>query len=484
MARKSPWVQRMFERYRQRIEEYRDVEVPSFDETEDDFLRTAVVHFALRVQQRRNIIESLTSADDWLKAALVERAARHDARVPGAVAWPEAISMVTSHMEHLAGAPRNGPPRFGPSLRRMWLEGEARGRGIQGVIDHLTEWNQRPLAPLGTAIPATFRRAKLAWMLTDDPDEPWAAEHAGRALRLRLEDFPEHAPWTLLVDGSPVGVLTDWPKGWERVERDAAPVEAPVVDIEPETWLERYLAGAHEQVWAEIGAARRTAPNRALAEAVATETMVRVRRNLDLLVPRLEAAGYRFGPGAPATTTGLVMAIGPNAQQVDLGALLGLKPKGAQAPVAGPTRVPPDPEDIAVLDGRVPVSVAAFIREVGQVDLLGQHPQICPGGSRDPLVVAPWAACWADALYEAEDELALSPTDEDKLAQVQGEDPLIDGGITTPLDGSLDPVLGGTESLRFVPWLRRSLTCGGMAGWYGKRAPAAVRALTEGFEAF
>lgn len=66
------------------------------------------------------------------------------------------------------------------------------------------------------------------------------------------------------------------------------------------TYLERYLAGEHKQVWDELtalGAAVRAEPLYSDALAVARETMRRVRQNLELLVPRLVAVGYQFGYG-------------------------------------------------------------------------------------------------------------------------------------------------------------------------------------------
>jgi hypothetical protein len=66
------------------------------------------------------------------------------------------------------------------------------------------------------------------------------------------------------------------------------------------TYLERYLAGGYEQVWAELealGAAVREEPLYSDALAVARETMRRVRENLEVLIPRLVKAGYQFGYG-------------------------------------------------------------------------------------------------------------------------------------------------------------------------------------------
>lgn len=66
------------------------------------------------------------------------------------------------------------------------------------------------------------------------------------------------------------------------------------------TYLERYLAGEYEQVWDELqalGDAVREEPLHGDPLAVARETMRRVRKNLEMLIPRLVAVGYQFGYG-------------------------------------------------------------------------------------------------------------------------------------------------------------------------------------------
>jgi len=63
-------------------------------------------------------------------------------------------------------------------------------------------------------------------------------------------------------------------------------------------YLDCYLQGEHEEVWAELvalGAAVREEPLYSDAWAVASETLRRVRHNIELLIPRLEALGYQFG---------------------------------------------------------------------------------------------------------------------------------------------------------------------------------------------
>jgi hypothetical protein len=64
------------------------------------------------------------------------------------------------------------------------------------------------------------------------------------------------------------------------------------------SFLDRYLLGEHEQVWAELtalGSAIQDEPLYGAALVVAHETMRRVRRNIEMLIPRLRRLGYEFG---------------------------------------------------------------------------------------------------------------------------------------------------------------------------------------------
>lgn len=124
------------------------------------------------------------------------------------------------------------------------------------------------------------------------------------------------------------------------------------------TYLERYLAGEHERVWAELlalGPRVREEPVATDAYAVAHETMRRVRHNIELLVPRLEAAGYQFGYTW----------------------VHGRKfPSGLPDPVFSP----PSHDAAQLLTkletrvGDLPVSLRAFYEVVGAVNFVGEPP--------------------------------------------------------------------------------------------------------------
>jgi hypothetical protein len=117
------------------------------------------------------------------------------------------------------------------------------------------------------------------------------------------------------------------------------------------TYLERYLAGEREAVWAELtarGSAIGDEPLAADAQAVARETMRRARANVELVAQRLTALGYRF-----------------------VSDVLGKAPT---------PYVPPSAESLAVLrdlqaqHGALPLSIQMWYEVVGAVDFMGVYP--------------------------------------------------------------------------------------------------------------
>lgn len=114
------------------------------------------------------------------------------------------------------------------------------------------------------------------------------------------------------------------------------------------TYLDRYLAGEREAVWAELtalGAAVLDEPQASDATAVARETMRRARANVELLTQRLTAIGYRF--------------------------IRDMQDQPFE---------PSDGEALATLRrlqqeyGSLPLSVTAWYEEVGAVDFRGVYP--------------------------------------------------------------------------------------------------------------
>ena len=130
-------------------------------------------------------------------------------------------------------------------------------------------------------------------------------------------------------------------------------------------WLSRYQSGQRAQVWQELrqlGGRVRESDWAGEAQLVCDEMAHRARHNVDLIVDRLSNDGYRF-----------------HANDDD------------QTPV--PAHVPPTPAAAAYADwlqqrfGAVPMTLLSWVRIVGDVWLVGTHPQWPTSAAADPLVI-------------------------------------------------------------------------------------------------
>jgi hypothetical protein len=158
------------------------------------------------------------------------------------------------------------------------------------------------------------------------------------------------------------------------------------------TFLERYLAGEYEPVWAELlalGAQVRGALVYADALAVARETMRRARHNIEVLIPRFEAVGYHLGY-AWVEERWRSFATG--------------QPPAFAAPKADALERIVELETLA---GPLPLALRAWYETVGAVNLVGAAPQQWHLDERaDPLYVYPIE----DALAEYADWNAAHTT--------------------------------------------------------------------------
>jgi hypothetical protein len=235
------------------------------------------------------------------------------------------------------------------------------------------------------------------------------------------------------------------------------------------SYLSRYRNGECEAVWAELlalGPAIHKEPLYSDARAVAYETMTRAKHNVEILVARLRAMGYRFG-------------VYPD----------GSRYSGSRSPIT-----PPDPDVSAQIDeleaniGPIPLSLRAWWEVVGAVDFIGRHPD-WPEGS-DPLVVeSPEGAEylfdeWITLREEAGPEEAgpfyawLAPDDFHK-DNVSGGDPY---SIILPnpaIDARFEDEWHNTT---FVNYLRICFRWGGFPGFERVRSelPESLKALSHG----
>ncbi|MGA4732036.1 hypothetical protein ACPB67_31870 [Micromonospora taraxaci] len=214
-------------------------------------------------------------------------------------------------------------------------------------------------------------------------------------------------------------------------------------------WLTRYVAGHEDHVWHEmrqLGARVREPDFAAEAQAVCDEMARRARSNIETLVMRLREQGYRFHQNDDDQT---------------------------------PTEpyAPPGPKADELLHwleqrlGPLPMVLTSWIRIVGDVWLVGTHPQWPDSTAADPLVLELAGSRYPDsdireyfaeeieAWQEDQDEPFLLPVAPDHFhkGNVSGGDPY---GIILP-DATADAYFVGEARMPLVAYLNWTFQHGG-----------------------
>ncbi len=214
----------------------------------------------------------------------------------------------------------------------------------------------------------------------------------------------------------------------------------------------RYQAGEHDDVWRDLRALELKVfdvRHRDDAQAVAREMADRARRNVETLVDRLQADGFAAARNDDDAT-----------------------PRPAHFP---PTDgAPALAEWLEETFAPFPMTVAAWIRQVGDVWLVGEHPRWAESVLADPLVVEFEHADYGGGsrtYYEGEWESWTEDTDQDTYpfqldfapdalhkANISGDGPY---GIILTGSG-VDGLLGPTTW--FVDDLNAAFAAGGFPG--------------------
>jgi hypothetical protein len=243
--------------------------------------------------------------------------------------------------------------------------------------------------------------------------------------------------------------------------------------VPPPDWLDRYLAGQRDQVWHELrqlGSAVREPGLREQAQLVCDEMARRARHNVEVIIERLTGAGYRFHTN-----------------------------NDAQDPVT--PHVPPSAAAAAHADwladrfGPVSMTLLSWIRLVGDVWLVGTHPQWPESASADPLVIEA-----EGSRYPRDPIRGYFDSDHDMWRRWAARDPEQAGLFVLPLspdrvhkenvsggapyglilpDGCADGLFAGETTMPFVSYLNHVFSHGGFPGqtlphnhWQRKRALA------------
>ncbi len=292
------------------------------------------------------------------------------------------------------------------------------------------------------------------------------------------------------------------------------------------TFLDRYLSGQCVAVWRELtslGDEVRHKRYAADASAVARETMRRACHNVEVLVTRLDAIGYRFmalqdhdritkeansrvfriimevsarmdsGDKRRSNTIRILRSpeyrkeIVERAEQARQATIQSLDGAGRRAkrPLKDPTvwSVPGKntAKDLDQLErlagGPLPLSLRAWYQEVGGVSLLGWHSLLSPNSDEpnsdvcpDPLMIEPLNLVirqFREEEFEGQAYVYLAPDDVTKGGS-GGAGPY---GMRVP-DASADggfAVVGSRKGPSFINYLRGAFKWGGFPGWEGKR---------------
>lgn len=237
------------------------------------------------------------------------------------------------------------------------------------------------------------------------------------------------------------------------------------------TWLERYLEGESQAIWHELrqlGARVREPEFAREAQAVCDEMARRARSNLEIIVERLLEQGYRFHTNDAARDA------------VD--ALV--------SPAADADRFV---EWMEQTFGSIPMTLSSWVRIVGDVWLVGTHPDWPASASADPLVIEvagtryPGESMRSYLVGELHQwreesgepfELPVAP---DRLHKdnVSGGPPY---GIVLP-DDCADAHIVADAGTPFVSYLRKVFDAGGFPYWTGdERQRAVQRSLAAGLK--
>jgi hypothetical protein len=239
-------------------------------------------------------------------------------------------------------------------------------------------------------------------------------------------------------------------------------------------FYQAYISGKHREVWAELDSlGEQVLEDRFAtdARAVMTETMRRVKRNVQTVVGRLRAIHYRFAAEVMAAE----FTPAPPAESREASCLPYLPPHPLVAQQLGTAQE---------LAGTMPLSLQGWFEIVGSVNLIGTHAVLSPpDGSvlSDPLVVISLCEIMRELKETVHPPFVvpISPDAQAKagiasrgLYRVRLPNPGMDARIE-----SLEP------SRTFVEYLRNSFEKGGFPGLPGSPAPE-VEYLRTGLLAF
>jgi len=309
------------------------------------------------------------------------------------------------------------------------------------------------------------------------------------------------------------------------------------------TFEQRYLNGQYVEVWNDLIALGDRVRDKSVlsdAQSVADETMRRARHNLETLIPRLAAIGYRFAAPALERQLARIETTLANPQlapyvrrqleravregKADASVLDPARNKAAQLSLETKRRektallaelermrtMPPlenprvfyPPEDQAAYaeektetflkhlemraKGPLPISLQAWYRRVGYVSFMGSHPVLNPEGTAiaDPLVVNSVGEISRSSVIGRQGDKIVLPV---SLIDVRkaglptvGLNLPTEYRITIPNPSADWLVENEWHATYFVNYLRKAFEWAGFPGW--ERDPNPPRDMISGLK--
>jgi uncharacterized protein YjaG (DUF416 family) len=239
--------QMAFEQYRWMVESDLKGQVKRQPEPTEGSYLFALAYFGYwlaRYSRRLQTIDGSYGrlADEPGQRALVARNRSRDTAEKGLPEWDKRVRdaletclKTNSQLKVLDADGVETPHAYGPSLRRLWLEGRRLGQSDEDAWQHVRAWaSHRPTAWEGEdrrkkkglvhSAPELGQKLaqELSWRSTNDRAHPWATEVDGTPWRIRVNDFPDELMYTLIIGSENAGDFHDWPEAWQRAS-DASP---------------------------------------------------------------------------------------------------------------------------------------------------------------------------------------------------------------------------------------------------------------------
>jgi hypothetical protein len=467
-----------------------------------DFLYDVMVFWERRYYSRHR--EFRYMADQVAKDLLIARTRARNARystLPDVsaeqIAYVERIQAVLTgssvpprHFKDLDVDTFLDIPSYGPSFISVWEDAKRQGYSHEQIAESIWNWSRARPRPWDRQQERKAKKQPLidrkltrrlaevsVWRQTGEADVPWDADVKGHLWQVRLNDFPDDYMYTLLIDGEELGDFHDWPQAWDRGEPKPEVVEKAVTlaarvvpQVDAKTLLSRYQGGQYESVWRDLvalGPEARKDPYTESARSVAQETMRRAAHNIALLVQRLRQLDYRFD----------------------------------SAPESVLRQCTKDERKLLVACERkrfwIPLSMRAFLEEVGMVCLLGVHPALNPVNDQrealfltDPLEFTSEYNLgeifeeWSESAPAEREPVSwmISADAQTKVDILKGEQ--AEDFYTAQLpNAAADTVLNGeSHEFTFVEYLRFTFQWGGFPGWekYENRPEKELAFLKQG----